>query len=122
MTPSRDEAISPGSGFLNRLAPRLRPLQPVHRAFLAIVGGYVVSATTATALTLTLAVSNILPRSEAVAMTTMFAYLVYLVAALWAFAERHPWRLWAVLGGLSLLSVAATEALTPILLARVAGS
>ena len=121
MTASRHEASSPRRGSVSERTARLSLCEAIHRAFLAIVGGYVVSATTAAAVTLALTVSNVMPRSEAVAMTTMLAYLVYLVVALWAFAEPRLWRLWAGLGSVSVLSVAMTEALTSILLSRVGG-
>ena len=119
--PSSNEVLSPRGGLLARVVNRLLLVEPVHRCFLAIVGGYAVSATTATAVTLALVVSDVLPRSEAVVLTSMFAFLVFLVAALWAFAEKHLWRLWVVLGGVSLVSVAVIEVLAPIVLAQVAG-
>ena len=121
-TSSSNEVLSPRGGLLAGVINRLRPFEPVHRCLLAIGGGYAVSATTATAVTLALTVSEVLPRSEAVVLTTMFAFLVFLVAALWAFAEKRLWRLWVVLGGVSLASVAVTEVLAPIVLAGVTGS
>ena len=45
------------------------------------------------------ALTAAMPRSEAVVLMCMLAFVVYLIVLLWAFAERRPWRLWLLLGG-----------------------
>ena len=77
---------------------RARHWAPVgQRVALAVVGGYGLSA--AAAALLALALSQVLPRSEAVMAMAMGVFLIYLFVLLWAFAEQCLRRLWIVLGG-----------------------
>jgi hypothetical protein len=72
-----------------RLAVTLRVLG-------AVLGGYAFSAAFVALLALALPRVTGLPRSEAVLLASMLGFLVYLVALIWAFAERRLWRPWAV--------------------------
>ena len=48
--------------------------------------------------------STAMPRSEAVVLSAMLGFLVYLWASLWAFAEQRLLTLWLVLGGGSVIA------------------
>lgn len=93
----------------NRSSGRYR-LGIASRSLAAIVGGYACAATFAAAL----AVALPLPRSEAVLWGTMPAFLVWSMAAIWAFAARSANRAWigillptAVLGTVVLFATGA---------------
>lgn len=45
-----------------------------------------------------------LPRSEAVVLSAMLGFVLYLLVLLWAFSVRSPVRLWVVLAGGTALS------------------
>lgn len=62
------------------------------RAMAAIGGGYALAAGFAAALSLALA--QCMPRVEAVLTATMLAWLVYAIAAGWAFYARTAWGAW----------------------------
>lgn len=64
---------------------------------LALAGGY--GLTVLLTMLLARALSGPLARSEAVVLSAMLGFLVYLVILLWAFAEHRLLRLWLVLGG-----------------------
>jgi len=72
-------------------------MQVVQRVALAVVGGYGLSS--ALAALAAAGLSALMPRSEAVVLMAMFAFVIYLVVLLWAFAERLLVKLWLVLGG-----------------------
>ncbi|GAB2463435.1 hypothetical protein GCM10027082_13840 [Comamonas humi] len=63
------------------------------RALAAALGGYALAAAATAALTLLLAQS--LPRVEAVVWSTMLAWLLYAMAAGWAFWARSAWSAWS---------------------------
>ena len=70
------------------------------RVTAAVGGGYAVSAGAAVSLSLLLP----MPRAEAVLTGTMASFVIYLLAALWAFSAASAVRAWAAgLGGLFLL-------------------
>jgi len=86
----RSADVNDGSGIAKR---RWRIAQQV---VLAVVGGYALtSALTAVAA---LGLSALMPRSEAVVLMGMLAFVIYLVVLIWAFAEPRLHRLWGVLG------------------------
>ena len=62
------------------------------RALAAVGGGYSLAAGFTAALSLLLAQS--MPRVEAVLTATMLAWLVYAMAAGWAFYARTAWGAW----------------------------
>ncbi|BAZ93541.1 hypothetical protein TspCOW1_15200 [Thiohalobacter sp. COW1] len=64
---------------------------------LALAGGYGLSVLLT--MLLARALSGLLARSEAVVLSAMLGFVVYLLVLLWAFAERRLPRLWLVLGG-----------------------
>ena len=66
------------------------------RLLLAIVGGYFLAA--GIAALMALALSRVLPPSEAGALMAMLAFVIYLALLLWGFAERRLTRLWWLLG------------------------
>ncbi len=76
----------------------------VLRLVAAIGGGYAVAAGLAALAAVTLPAVTSMPRSEAVVLASMLAFLVYLSLLIWAFAERRLARLClilAVAGGAS---------------------
>jgi hypothetical protein len=76
----------------------------VLRLLAAIGGGYAVAAGLASLTAVILFVTGGLPRSEAVILASMLAFVIYLVLLLWAFAERSLLRLCLMLtvtGGVS---------------------
>lgn len=73
------------------------------RVVLALGGGYFLSAALVTLTARGLATPDLISRSDAVVLASMFGFLLYLVLLLWAFAERRLSRLAAVLGGGALL-------------------
>lgn len=79
-------------------------LRAVERISLAVAGGY--GFTVLAVMLLARLLSALMPRSEAVVLSAMLGFTVYLVVLLWAFSERRPFRLWLVLGGGSLAAFA----------------
>lgn len=77
--------LSPGSSW--RMAQRL---------LLAIVGGYLLAA--GFAALVALALSRVMPASEAGTLMAMLAFVIYLALLLWSFAEQNLKRLWWLLG------------------------
>lgn len=67
------------------------------RTFAAALGGYVLSATSAAALSLALPLAGV-ARVEAVLWATMLAFLLHAVAALWCFGCASAWRAWFGVG------------------------
>ena len=66
------------------------------RLLLAIAGGYLLAA--GFAALMALALSRVMPPSEAGTLMAMLAFVIYLALLLWAFAERRLTRLWGLLG------------------------
>ncbi|MFZ5781184.1 MAG: hypothetical protein ACOY4R_13400 [Pseudomonadota bacterium] len=69
----------------------------VLRLVAAILGGYAVSAGLAALAAVVLPAVTLMPRSEAVVLSSMMAFLVYLALLIWAFAERRLVRLWLIM-------------------------
>ncbi len=65
---------------------------------------YAATAGCAALATLILSRTMVMPRSEAVVLTAMLGFLVYLAFLIWGFAERSLVRLWLVSCGVSLAS------------------
>ncbi len=63
------------------------------RLMAAIGGGYAVAAGFSALLAATLAAARLMPRSEAVVLASMLAFLVYLALAVWAFVDQRLGRL-----------------------------
>ncbi len=68
----------------------------VQRLLLAIAGGYFLAA--GFAALMSLALSRVMPPSEAATLMAMPAFVIYFALLLWSFAERCLTRLWWVLG------------------------
>ena len=66
------------------------------RLLLAIVGGYFLAA--GIAALMALALSRVIPPSEAGTLMAMLAFVIYLALLLWSFAERRLLQLWWLLG------------------------
>jgi len=77
------------------------------RTLLALVGGYVLSAEILSHLAL--GFTYLMPRSEAVVLTAMLGFAVYLGVLLWAFSEQKIWRLWLILLGGPIIAYGGTE-------------
>jgi hypothetical protein len=75
----------------------VRAVAVVFRIVLAVLGGYAVSAGTASLAAVGLPAVASLPRSEAVVLASMLSFLVYLAILIWAFAERRLARLGLIL-------------------------
>ncbi|HSW04721.1 hypothetical protein [Aquabacterium sp.] len=65
----------------------------------AVLGGYAFSAACVALAATALPRITGMARSEAVLLSSLLGFLLYLVALLWAFAERATWRVWAVFVG-----------------------
>ena len=72
---------------------RQQSFRIVLRLLAAIGGGYAVAAGLAALTAVILFVTGGLPRSEAVILASMLAFIIYLVLLIWAFAERSLLRL-----------------------------
>ncbi len=88
------------------------------RVVVAVVGGYAVSASVVTLLAVLLPRALGMARSEAVFLSAMLGFVVYLIALLWAFVERQMWRLWTVLLGGAVLGYGLVHGLTAAVGAR----
>jgi len=86
-------------------------LHRTQRVALAVVGGYVLSAEAAAWAALGL--RPWLGAAEAVVLTAMLAFVLYLVLLLWAFAEWRLLRLWLVLAVLPAASQITAIGLGP---------
>jgi hypothetical protein len=69
----------------------------VLRLIAAVGGGYAVSAGLAAFAAVGLPMATSLPRSEAVVLASMLAFLIYLAVLIWGFAERRLGRLYGIL-------------------------
>ena len=84
-----------GSNMAHRFSPA-SSWRMAQRLLLAIVGGYFLAV--GIAALMSLALSRVMPPSEAGTLMAMLAFVIYLALLLWAFAERRSARLWWVLG------------------------
>lgn len=74
------------------------------RLVAAVGGGYAVSAGLAALAAVGLPLATTLPRSEAVVLASMLAFLVYLALLIWAFAEPRLVRLCLILATAGVVS------------------
>lgn len=75
-----------------------RALAIVARIAMVVVGGYGLSAGLSALLAAALAAGGVLPRSEAVLLASVLAFVMYLVILLWGFAHARLWRVAFVIG------------------------
>lgn len=80
----------------------------VVRVAAAVLGGYAFTAAWVALASTALPRATGWARSEAVLLSGLLGFVVYLVALIWAFAERAVWRVWAVFIGGGALAVALT--------------
>lgn len=76
----------------------------VVRLVAAVGGGYAVAAGLAALAAVALPALAILPRSEAVVLASMLAFLVYLALLIWAFAAPRLTRLCLILAAAGIAS------------------
>ena len=74
------------------------------RLLAAIGGGYAVAAGLAALGAVGLSAASLFPRSEAVVLASLLAFLIYLALLIWAFAERRLGRLCLMLAAAALVS------------------
>jgi hypothetical protein len=74
------------------------------RLVAAVGGGYAVSAGLAALAALVLPATTAMPRSEAVVLVSMLAFLVYLGLLIWGFAEPSLARLCLILAAVGVAS------------------
>ncbi len=74
----------------------------------AVGGGYAFSAALVALASTALPLLTRMPRSEAVLLSSLMGFIVYLIALIWAFAERNMVRVWAVFLGVGGLALALT--------------
>ena len=84
-----------GSKMTHRFSP-VSSWRVAQRLLLAIVGGYFLAA--GIAALMALAVSHVMPPSDAGTLMAMLAFVIYLALLLWGFAEQRLARLWWLLG------------------------
>lgn len=77
----------------------------IARITAAVFGGYAFSAALIALLAVLMPVAG-MARGEAALLASMLGFLIYLVALIWAFAERSVGRVWAVLPGGAVLAYA----------------
>ncbi len=77
-------------------------LSVASRTVAAVLGGYALSAASTAALAVTLP----MPRAEAVVSATVFSFLVYSGAVIWAFATRSALRAWLGIAAPTVVCVA----------------
>lgn len=76
----------------------------VLRLIAAIGGGYIAAAGLAALLAVALPAITPMVRSEAVVLSSMLAFPIYLALLIWAFAERRLLRLWLTFGSTGIAS------------------
>lgn len=74
------------------------------RLVAAIGGGYAAAAGLAALAAAVLPALAVLPRSEAVVLSSMLAFVVYLVLLIWGFAEQRLARLCVILAAVGAAS------------------
>jgi hypothetical protein len=74
------------------VTPQQAPIAIVIRIALVVIGGYVASAAVVATLSVVLPLAGV-ARSEAVILSSMLGFPLYVVFLLWGFAERRLWRL-----------------------------
>lgn len=89
----------------------------IARVVTAVMGGYAFSASLVALASVALPLVFGLPRSEAVLLSAMLGFVLYLVVLLWAFSAKRLWRVCAVLLGGAAVSYGLVRWLSPLLAA-----
>lgn len=87
------------------------------RVLAAIGGGYACTVSLASAAAQLLALSGSTARSEAVILTAMLGFILYLVLLMWSFSEPRLWRVWSLLLAGILIGTAFRHGLASALVA-----
>jgi len=82
----------------------MKAIPLILRLAAAIGGGYGVSAGMAALAAVALPATTAMPRSEAVVLASMLAFLVYLGLLIWGFAEPSLVRLCLILAAVGIVS------------------
>ncbi len=82
----------------------MKAIPIVLRLLVAIGGGYAVAAGLSALAAVALPAVTAMPRSEAVVLGSMLAFVVYLVLLIWAFAEPRLARLSVIFAGVGIAS------------------
>ena len=77
--------------------PWIRRSSLVLRVGAAIGGGYACTVALASAGAHLLVLAGGMARSEAVILTAMLGFILYLTLLLWSFSEPRVWRVWTTL-------------------------
>lgn len=85
-----------------------RALTTSLRVLAAVGGGYAFTSAWVAFASTALPLATPMARSEAVLLSSMLGFVVYLIALIWAFAERAMWRVWAVFMGGGALGLGLT--------------
>ena len=75
------------------------------RAFLAVIGAYLLTIAIGAALALTLSATGLLNKADATIFASLLGFLLYLCAAIWVFIEARITRIWLVFSLLSAVSL-----------------
>ena len=94
-----------------RLACVLRWLRPTHRVMLSVFGSYAVVSSSVAALAMGLSSTGLIAKGPALVWMMLAGYVIYFAAALWAFVETRPWRVWVVFILVISVSIAAVAML-----------
>ena len=81
----------------------------------AIGGGYACTVALASAGAQLLVLHGGMARSEAVILTAMLGFILYLVLLMWSFSEPRVWKVWALLLTGILIGTALSHGLAPAL-------
>ncbi|MEM6647235.1 MAG: hypothetical protein AAF730_13385 [Bacteroidota bacterium] len=101
------DAITPPQGSRGLRALANHPgVHVTQRVLLAVVGGYLLTEAVVSLLAALLATLGMV-RTEAVVLSMMLGFVIYLLLLLWAFAEQRLVRLWIVFGGGTALAMGA---------------
>ena len=85
------------------------------RVIAAIAGGYACTVALASAGAQLLVLYGGMARSEAVILTAMLGFILYLALLIWSFSEPRVWRVWAILLMGILIGSALSHWLAPTL-------
>lgn len=87
----------------------------------AIGGGFAFTTAAVALAAVVLPLAFGMARGEAVLLSTMLGFVLYLVLLLWAFAERRLWLVWGVFSGGGLAVFWLAQRLAPLLAAGNGG-
>jgi hypothetical protein len=86
------------------------------RVVAAVCGGYACTVALGSAGAQLLVVLGGMARSEAVILTAMLGFILYLALLLWSFSEPRLWRIWALLGAGVMVGLVMQHGLASLLI------